>query len=161
MKRKLLLTAGVFALAFASTVLADKPKITSQDQLPRFTYEFKGDVSTLLTDDAAYEKLAGPVRADLEKLLNDYDIEDRSTVQGIHGDLLSLDLLDGNYDDALKQIATIRDLEQKPGLKLLTGVLATSYIEARKATEYPDEAAFKAAFKKIYQASLSGCQTSS
>lgn len=155
MIRKLLLLAGAAAFAVAG-LAADKPKITSQDQLPRFTYEFKGAATSVITSDEAYEHLAAKVRADLEKLLTDYDIEDRTTVQGIHGDLLNLDLLDGNYDAALKHIAIMRDLEQKPAAKLLIGLLASSYIEARKATEYPDEAAFHAAFKKIYEAKIDG-----
>jgi len=152
MTRKLILTIG--ALALACTGLAEKPKITSQDQLPRFNYEFKGDVASLLSSDEDYAKLAGQVRADLEKLLADYDIEDRTTVQNIHGDLLSLDLLEGNFDGALKHIAIMRELEQKPASKLIIGVLASAYIEARRATEYPDEAAFRAAFKKTYEAKI-------
>lgn len=154
MNRKLLITAGLLALACTGIAAGEKPKITSQDQLPRFTYEFKGDVTSVLTSDEEYAKLAGKVRADLEKLLNDYDIQDRTTVQGIHSSLLSLDLLDGNFDAALKHIATMRELEQKPGLKLITGVLASAYIDARRATEYPDEAAFRAAFKKTYEAKI-------
>jgi subtilisin family serine protease len=152
MTRKLILSVG--AVALACTGLADKPKITSQDELPRFTYEFKGDITGVLTSDAEYEKLAPQVRADLERLLSDYDIQDRTTVQGIHGSLLSLDLIDGNFDAALEHIARMRELEAKPSSKLLTGLLATSYIEARRATEYPDEAAFRAAFKKAYEAKI-------
>jgi len=149
MMRKLFITA--IAVAFACTGLADKPKITSQDQLPRFTYEFKGDVTGLITSDEAYAALAPKVRTDLESLLNDFDIQDKTTVQGIHGNLLSLDLIEGRFDEALKHIEVMRELEEKPASKLLTGVLAGAYIEARRATEYPDEAAFRVAFKKAYE----------
>jgi subtilisin family serine protease len=154
MKRTLLILVGAVALAFTSLALAEKPKITSQDELPRFTYEFKGDITAVLTSDDQYVQLAPKVRADLERLLSDYDIQDRTTVQGIHGSLLSLDLIDGNYDSALKHIATMRELEEKPSSKLLTGLLASALIEARRATEYPDEAAFRAAFKKAYEAKI-------
>ncbi|HEY5552810.1 MAG TPA: S8 family serine peptidase [Opitutaceae bacterium] len=152
MTRKLLLSVG--AAALACTGFAEKPRITSQDELPRFTYEFTGDITSVITSDESYEQLAAKVRADLEKLLNDYDIQDRTTVQGIHGSLMSLDLLDGNFDAALQHIATMRELEEKPSTKLLTGLLATAFIEARRATEYPDEAAFRAAFQKAYEAKI-------
>jgi hypothetical protein len=148
MTRKLLLS--MLAAALAGTGLADKPRITSQDELPRFTYEFTGDVTAVLTGEEEFAALAPRVRADLERLLNEYDIVDRTTVQGIHGSLLSLDLLDGDYAGALEHIARMRELEEKPSSKLLTGLLAMSYIEARRVTEYPDEAAFRAAFKKTY-----------
>lgn len=152
MTRKLILAAC--AAALACTGFAGKPKITSQDELPRFTYEFKGDITAVLTSDAEYARLAPRVRADLERLLSDYDIQDRTTVQGIHGSLLSLDLNDGNFDAALQHIARMRELEEKPSSRLITGLLATAYIEARRATEYPDEAAFRAAFKKAYEAKI-------
>ena len=42
-------------------------------------------VTDVLTDDAAYTKLATAVRADLEKLLNDYDIAHRATLQVLLG----------------------------------------------------------------------------
>ena len=151
---RLPLLLPLLAAALAGPGLAAKPKITSQDELPRFTYEFKGDITAVLTSDAAYARLAPLVRADLERLLNDYDILDRTTVQGIHGSLLSLDLNDGNFDAALGHIARMRELEEKPAAKLLTGLLAQSYIEARRATEYPDEAAFRAAFQKAYAAKI-------
>ena len=145
---------GAVALAFTGLASAEKPKITSQDELPRFTYEFKGDVTAVLTSDEEYAQLAPKVRADLERLLSDYDIQDRTTVQGIHGSLLSLDLIDGNYDSALEHIAVMRELEEKPSSKLLTGLLASALIEARRATEYPDDAAFRAAFKKAYESKI-------
>ncbi|HUG12659.1 MAG TPA: S8 family serine peptidase [Opitutaceae bacterium] len=154
MKRTLLILVGAVALAFTGLAFGEKPKVTSQDELPRFTYEFKGDVTAVLTSDDEYAQLAPKVRADLERLLSDYDIQDRTTVQGIHGSLLSLDLIDGKYDSALEHIAVMRELEEKPSSKLLTGLLASALIEARRATEYPDDAAFRTAFKKAYESKI-------
>jgi subtilisin family serine protease len=148
MIRNLLLAIGCCALV--GTGLAQKPQITSQDQLPRFTYDYAGDVTAVITSETAYATLAAKVRADLERLLTDYDIQDRTTVQGIHGNLLSLDLLEGRYDSAAKHIAIMRELEVKPAAKLLTGLLAEAYIEARQATEFPNEAAFRQAFRSAY-----------
>ena len=133
---------------------ADKPKITSQDQLPRFNYPLKGKVTDAITDEATYDKLAAAVRADFEKLLADYEIADRATLQDILGTLLSLDVHAGRYDEALKRIAAIRDLDDKPAAKLTAGLLAESYIAARRSGEYPNEGAFRAAFAKIYAEKL-------
>lgn len=138
----------------AATGLAQKPKITSQDQLPRYNYPFTGKVTEVLTNDAVYEKLAAAVRADLEQLLHDYDIEDRSTLQDILGTFLALDVQAGRQAAALERIATIRNLDEKPAAKLTGGLLSESIILTRQKGEFADEAAFRAAFKKTYAEKL-------
>ncbi|HUJ43786.1 MAG TPA: S8 family serine peptidase [Opitutaceae bacterium] len=153
MKAPALSAAFAAALVLAPGLAAEKPKITSQDQLPRFSYEFKGKVTDVATQEAAYQELAPKVRADLEKLLADYDIEDRATRQDVLGALLTMDLHEGRYDAALRRIAEIRVLEQKPAPKLTTGLLAEAYIDARRAAP-GDDAAFRAAFRKDYAARL-------
>ncbi|MCF3649905.1 S8 family serine peptidase [Synoicihabitans lomoniglobus] len=142
------MAAWAFGLVVVSTA-AEKPKITSQDQLPRFEYPVTGPVTDILTDEAAYTALATAVRADLEKLLADYDIEDRTTLQGIIGTLMSMDFQAGDYDSALAHLATIRELESKPANKLTAGHLMESVIEAR-SIDYATDAAYRAAFAKIY-----------
>ncbi|MDO8541089.1 MAG: S8 family serine peptidase [Opitutaceae bacterium] len=144
----------IFGCFAVSVLAAEKPKITSQDQLPRFSYPFVGKVADVLTDDAVYEKLASSVRADCEKLLNDYDIADRPTLQGIVGTLLALDLHAGRFEDALARVKTIRNLDDKPAAKLTAGLLAESYIVARRSGEFADEKAFRAAFQKTYAQKL-------
>jgi len=99
--------AGWIAIALAA-MGAEKPKITSQDQLPRFNYPLKSRVVDVVKDDAAYGPLAEAVRADLEKLLANYDIADRSTLKEILGTLMSLDTHAGRYDSALERLAMIR-----------------------------------------------------
>ncbi|MFO1451314.1 MAG: S8 family serine peptidase [Opitutaceae bacterium] len=154
--RQRLLRIGL-ALGLATTLLAaDKPKITSQDQLPRFSYPLKGKVTDVVTSDAAYEPLAAAVRADLEKLLATYDIADRTTLQEILNTLMMLDVQAGRYDSAMERLTTIRSLEEKPANKLTAGLLIESYMTARRSGDFSSEAAFRAAFQKIYAAKLAG-----
>lgn len=144
----------IATLLLVSTAWADKPRITSQDQLPRFNYEFSGRVTDVVTDDAVYAGLAAAVRADLEKLLNDYDIADRTTLQGILLTLMTMDLHAGDYASARSRLALVRELEEKPASRLTTGLLADSYMEARESGDYATEDAFRAAFARIYSAKL-------
>jgi len=153
MKRFALFAAVAAALALASGMAAEKPKITSQDQLPRFSYEFKGKVTDVATQEAVYQQLAPKVRADLEKLLAEYDIQDRATRQDVLGVLLTMDVHEGRYDAALERVAEIRALEQKPAAKLTTGLLVEAFIAARRAAPAGD-AAFRADFAKAYAAKL-------
>ncbi|MDB6093047.1 MAG: apr [Verrucomicrobia bacterium] len=147
---KSLLSLCFVALVALAPLRADKPRITSQDQLPRYNYPLAGKVTDVITNDAAYAKFAPAVRADLEKLLNDYDIADRSTLQNVLLTLVSMDVTEGRYDDALKRIALARSLEEKPATKLTLGLLAESYIVARRSGEFSSTSAFNTAFAKVY-----------
>jgi hypothetical protein len=101
-----------------------KPKITKLDDLPRYTYPIQGSAVDLVTSDDKFAAFATQVRANTEKDLNDYDIEDKTTLKGLKGTLLTLDLLENKDADARDLIAQLRDLEDKPALKIMTGLLA-------------------------------------
>jgi subtilisin family serine protease len=149
-----LLAACAALVAPLWLVGADKPRITSQDQLPRFSYPLNAKVTEVLKGEAAYHALAEAVRMDLEKLLADYDIADRATLQDIHGTLLALDVQAGRFSQARERIATIRSLDEKPAAKLTAGLLAESYIGARESGDYASEEGFRTAFAKIYAEKL-------
>jgi len=142
------------ALLVGAAAHAQKPRITSQDQLPRFNYPFKGKVTDVVSTDAGYDSLAPAVRKDLEKLINDHDIADKATLQGILGVLMAMDVHEAKYDAALAKLAQIRGLEDKPAAKLTTGLLAEAYIKTRRGGDFANEAAFQAAFEKNYAAAL-------
>ena len=146
-----LFAAALLGLASAQ---AEKPRITSQDQLPRFSYPLKGKVTDVVSTDAGYDLLAPAVRKDLEKLIHDYDIADKATLQGVLSVLMAMDVHEAKYDAALAKIAQIRGLEDKPAAKLTTGLLAESYIKTRRSGDFASEAAFQAAFQKNYAAAL-------
>lgn len=129
---------------------AEKPRITSQDQLPRFSYDFRGRAADVVTSDQVFDTLAPHARANLEKLLADYEIADRSTLKDILLTLVALDVHADRLDQALQRIHEVRNLEEKPALKLTVGLLAESYILTRKSGDYATPAAFREAFAKIY-----------
>jgi subtilisin family serine protease len=101
-----------------------KPKINKLDDLPRYTYPIQGSAVDLVTSDDKFAAFAAQVRANTEKDLNDYDIEDKTTLKGLKGTLLTLDLLENKDAEARDLIAQLRDLEDKPALKIMTGLLA-------------------------------------
>lgn len=146
---KLPVLAAAVVLLGATAVSAEKPKITSQDQLPRFEYPLEEKATAILTNAEAYEALAMQVKADLEKLIAENDIEDATTLQGILSTLMVIELQAGNYDAARAHLATVRELEGKPANKLTIGLLAESVMEAR-AQDYASDEAYRAAFAKAY-----------
>jgi subtilisin family serine protease len=149
-----MLNAGPFASpAMAQT--ATKTVVTTQDDLPRFTYPVSSTASALLTaDDATFGAFADKVAADVEAMLARYQIEDHATLRGLLNTKSQIEILRGRHDDALKTLAQIRALEDKPDAKLLSGLRTEAMLEAAAATKATSGPAFEAAYAKAYAAKL-------
>ena len=130
MKRKINIYLVVLLVLYPIFVSAQNPKkkVSSAADLPRFSYEVPEKLTDLLTDDAAYKVLASKVRADLESILRDYEIEDKSTLKEIQSTLAELDLQDGRLDYALDRMRAALDLEEKPELKYLPNFFDTQIL---------------------------------
>jgi len=139
---------AVLALFVARAPAQDKIPVKSADDLPRHTYQIAGTATELLHSDEQCTELAKQLRADVEADLEKYQIEDVTTLKGLYGLLGGLDLLEGKYDAALKNMARVRDLEEKQAAKLMTGVMGESYIAARRAAG-GDDVKFRKLFKEL------------
>src|SRR5438876_238364 len=92
-----------------------KKKVTSQSDLPRFTYPMDAPASELLqADTATFDTFAAKVRADLETVFRDYDVADKATMRDLLSAKLNLQQLAGDYSDALVTVKQLRELEEKP-----------------------------------------------
>jgi subtilisin family serine protease len=127
-----------------------KPRIAKLDDLPRYTYPVQGSVADLVTSAEKFAPLAAQVRADVEKDLATYDIGDKTTLKSLKGTLLTLDLLEGKNTEARSLIAELRDLEDKPALKLTTGFITEVRLDVEDQTKQTDltQPAFQQAFQK-------------
>ena len=127
-----------------------KPKITKLDDLPRHTYPVQGSVVDIVTSADKFAPLAAQVRADTEKDLATYDIEDKTTLKRLKGTLLTLDLIEGKNAEARALITELRDLEDKPAAKLMTGFLAEVRLDVQDQTKQTNlsDPAFQQAFEK-------------
>ena len=143
-------TAKSFAQSSAKKV------VKTQDDLPRFNYPIAGTATALLTsDDATFNVFAAKVQADVDSVLSDYEIQDRATLRSLLSVRLQLPLLAGNEDKAaLETAARIRDLEDKPDARLLSGLQTRAMIEAHAATGQTSGPAYEQAFATDYAASL-------
>jgi len=148
--------AVVLALSFFCCPVAEvqaspaKPKITKLDDLPRHTYPVQGSVVDLVSSADKFAPFAAQVRADVEKDLATYDIEDKTTLKNLKGTLLKLDLLEGKNDEGRKLVAELQGLEDKPALKLTTGFLVLVRLDVQDQTKLTDlsDPVFQAAFQK-------------
>jgi subtilisin family serine protease len=145
----------LLALAIAAPALsAEKIKVESVDDLPRFTYEIDGSLVDFVKSDEEFTVFATRVRRDVESVLEGYEIEDATTLKNYYGTLLSLQILDSQYDAALDTIQTIRGLEDKPAAKLLMGQLMEAWIETVRQIPDTDSDAFRSAFGASYSSRL-------
>ena len=132
----------------------EKPRITNQDQLPRYTYEVDGSASDILTSEAAFAPLAAAVRSDIEALLADYEIEDRATLEGLEGTLLNLDMLEGDYASAERRIERMRAMQEKPSSRLTTGLVGSAAIAAAREPESAGLVRRQEAFEEAYRTAV-------
>lgn len=143
--------------AWPAPALAQAKKtIAKADDLPRLTYKVEGTATDLVMNAERFDPFARQVRADIEKILAEYDIEDKTTLKQFKGTLLALELLAGNDDAAMALIRELRELEEKPSAKLLTGLSTEARITAATLVENPRQNldALKQAFQKVYAARL-------
>lgn len=156
MKFKSLLSLLLPFFFLSCTLMAqEKQVITQADQLPRYTYELPiTDAWALINEDLHLKPLAGAVKADLHKLLREYDIRDNSTLESIHQALLTLALYEADYPTALGEITRIRQLAEKPADKYLSGNLTTAYIQAIEETGAQSGPKMAAVFRERLAASL-------
>ena len=133
----LIAVASVMALLlspFAGTsAAADKPVIHSQSDLPRYTYKLPTPTASALLTDPAFTGVADQVRSDIEKLLDSYTIEDKSTLRTLYTTLEGIALLTGKYDDALADADKVREFQDKPAERLMSGLVAHAIAAAEKA----------------------------
>ena len=142
------------AHGFAQTG-AKKKVVRTEADLPRFDYPISGTATGLLqSDEATFHAFAARVQADVDSVLNNYDIQDRATLRHLLGVRLELQLLAGNNQAALETITKLRALQEKPAERLLTGLQSRAMIEAQKTTGQSSGPEYDKAYEKAYAAAL-------
>jgi subtilisin family serine protease len=147
-----LISLALICSAAASTLGQQaKKKIENAEQLPVHSYPVPGKASVLLTDDAAFKVFVAALEKDLENDLQNYDIEDKTTLKKYYGPLMQIAILQGRYDDALSYLRKANALEDKPAAKAMAGMLDQPLIDAKKAGDGQDKVIFETEFKERLQ----------
>ena len=132
-----------------------KQRITSANDLPRFSYPMDEAPSLfLLSDDATFNAFAEKVLHDVDAVLNHYDIQDKATLRELYGVKSNGEVLTGQNEAALETLKTLKDLQEKPEAKATSGWLFMPLLEARIAAHADSGPAFEEAFKNRFKTSL-------
>lgn len=152
---------ALYLLVLVSTSLAAqtstaKPRIKTEAELPRFSYPVSGTAQQLLEAPAPdFLAFAMPVRADLEKTLASYEIEDHATLRSMLEARLGVDLIAGGRDqEALDTIQQMRALEDKPAEKLTDALPQEVYLRSRMAGPAISPGSCPERYEALYRASL-------
>ena len=147
----------IVALAVAGGAHAqDKKRIDKAADLPRFSYKVGGKLDAIVRDDAKFRVFAQELRRDTESVLAQYDIADKAMLRQLLGTIARLDYLEGRYDEALKGAARIRELEDKPADKLVSGLSMRSMIAAERRVGNRTSDAYRAEVRRLVAAELDG-----
>lgn len=117
---------------------------------PRHTYTLPKPPSEVLRDDAAFTTLAAAVKKDILSDLATHDVQDRTALQRYKSTLLNLAVLERDFATVRTLIAELRALEEKPGQKLTTGLVAEAWTAT--SVKRPDPAAFTKLFQTDFVA---------
>lgn len=148
--------AALVAVCGASAQAGAKKVVNTLDDLPRFTYPIAGTATELVkSDDDTFNAFAAKVRADVDAVLAQYDIQDHGELRSLLTTRLLLQMLSGTEDKAaLETIAQIRALEDKPDAKLLSGLRSEALLKAHAATGQTGGPEYEQAYAKAYSDSL-------
>jgi subtilisin family serine protease len=134
---------------------SQKIRAHSKSDLPRFSYRINSTASALLeADHATFMLFADSVRADVDKVLATYDIEDKSTMRALLIEKQQLQELAGDVRGALETIDAVRLLEEKPSAKLTSGLGARARLQAAVDTGNEVGAPYEQAFARRYREAI-------
>ncbi len=136
--------ALALTLVAAVVVAQDKPRIERAADLPRFTYKLDGKLEDIVRDDVKFGAFAAQVRRDTQSILDRYEFADKAMQRQLLGVLAQIAWLEGRPDVALATSNRIRELQEKPADKLMSGLQLRAMAEARRAAGNTDSEAYRA-----------------
>ena len=128
------------------SVAQDKKVINSLDEIPRFSYKIDGKASEVYQDPEKFGKLYKKIKEDYNQLLNEYTFNDRSLRKDILNTLKQIDFYENNLQEARIKADAIRELEDKPAARYMSGIINTAFLNAA-ANYKPETNDFRTQFK--------------
>jgi subtilisin family serine protease len=130
-------------------------EIHTEADLPRIIFSANGPISSLLqSENAVFAPLLQKAVADIQSLLTDYDIKDRATLISVLSAKLATQELNGQNDEALQTIGALRALQEKPDLKLTTGLFDEAMLKAQQTTNATFGPAYEHALESNYREAM-------
>jgi subtilisin family serine protease len=154
--------AIVLSLCVASTAClacaqqADtRKKIVTETDLPRFTYPVSGSAVDLVkADDATFKPFLDKFAADLDSVLNGYDIQDKATLRTLLAYKETVEELRGDLPGATATVEQERNLQDKPASRQMFVLETDANLTAWKQTGSEAGPAFQKAYATAFASDL-------
>jgi hypothetical protein len=131
-----------------------KQRIDKAADLPRFSYPVQGDLASLVRDDARFMPLSQKMAQDYSGVLAKHDIAETASQRQYLGLLAQIALLDGRFEETLRLTAQVKNLQDKPADKLLSGLVTRAIVTAAKNYNFTPNAAYQAEVARLLRAEL-------
>jgi hypothetical protein len=138
----------------ASLLMAEKQKIMRLDDLPRHTYTLRMKPSKAVVSDEVFDDLRDQVEKDVLGILEQYEIEDNSTLKDLYHVLSNIALLKGDAENVLKYQKLILELQEKPADKYISGMVTCSIAKTWQETDTLDISTNLPVFQKKLEAAV-------
>ena len=135
------------AVAMASTA-AVRPVVRTVADLPRFSYPIEGDVTRFIDQPQLLAPQVARLKADLQGLLANYDVQDRATLSSFHAGLATVALYEHDADRFAREIALVRSLQDKAAVRAWSGTLNSALTESWRMAPSGRSAAYGSALQR-------------
>jgi subtilisin family serine protease len=135
MRAVALCVASLLAWGPVFAQAAHRRVVTTQSDLPRYSYSISLPASQLaLADDAVIGPFLAKVQADLEKTAEQYEIQDQAYLRDALQLKLNLQVLAGENAAALDTLQNLRRMQDKPYSRRVVGLPEEAVLRARIAS---------------------------
>ena len=146
------------SLFVASAALAQssatKKRVLTETDLPRITYPAMPDSVQFVKSDAEFKPFLVRFAADLDNMLDRYDIQDKATLRKLLGYKESVENLQDDLHGALVTVEQERSLQEKPAARASFKLSEDSFMAAWKKSGSIFSPAFVESYQKDYAAAL-------
>jgi subtilisin family serine protease len=126
-----------------------KKIVASADQLPKHTYQLTAALEKLLENEAKFAEFAQKVYQDITNDLANCDITDKTTASEYHSTLAKIDITQGKYSEARKEIEQSRELGEKVEERFCKDLSAEMIAATKMTGAGNDENKQRAQFRQL------------
>lgn len=144
------------ALLAVSSLAFARQRIEKAADMPRFTYQVDGKLEDLVRDADAFSRFAARVHRDIQAVLDEHEIADKSAQRNLLEVQAQIDFLEGRYAAAARRADEIRALEEKPADKLVSGMAIRAMVAAQGKVGDTMSEAYREEVGRLMAAELAG-----
>lgn len=143
----LLVAGGRPALA-GLPVQAGHLQVATSRELPAQNYVIQGKPSDVVQNHVAVLALARQLEATLKADIESLSTRDKATLTRMYSSLMAIAMVKADHAAARRYLDLVRELQDSPAGKLLTGVITGPYMDAMDAPGTDFHATFRASLSK-------------